>query len=359
MLLRDVRVYKNRSLTSLLNSLLVLNSCRFQGLVKSAPRILRLSHKLGLSGVSNSFIKHTFFKYFCGGENLSEVAPVMEDLQAAGIGCILDLAIEETGVAAKELVVMFCKSIDIACQGSDNFISLKLSAFDYSTTGIDALNTICSYAKKNNVKVMIDAEGSAIQPKIDEITSRLADLHNTESAVVWQTYQMYLKDSFPRLVKDLQRKHRHIGIKLVRGAYMASEPRGLVHDSIQDTHDNYDTSVQYCINELSKGQVIELMLATHNLDSIQKAIIAGSACTVGSSKNIKFGQLYGMKDDLTYGLASAGFSVYKYIPYGPVGTALPYLLRRAHENACVLETLAIDNKLYMTEIKKRFFFSNV
>jgi len=279
----------------------------------------------------------------------------MEELRAAGIGCILDLAIEENGVrAAKELVVMFCKSIDIACQGSDNFISLKLSAFDCSTTEISQLNTICSYAKKNNVKVMIDAEGSAIQPKIDEITSRLADVHNTESAVVWQTYQMYLKDSFPRLVKNLQRKHQHIGIKLVRGAYMASEPRGLIHDSIQDTHDNYDTSVKYCINQVSKGQAIELMLATHNKDSIQKAI----DCIAGSSKNIKFGQLYGMKDDLTYGLASAGFSVYKYIPYGPVGTALPYLLRRAHENTTVLETLAIDNKLYMSEIKKRFFFSN-
>lgn len=44
-----------------------------------------------------------------------------------------------------------------------------------------------------------------------------------------------------------------------------------------------------------------------------------------------------MRDNLTFPLAKAGYSVYKYAPYGPVKETVHYLGRRAVENSSILE----------------------
>lgn len=44
---------------------------------------------------------------------------------------------------------------------------------------------------------------------------------------------------------------------------------------------------------------------------------------------IEFAQLLGLADHLTVQLKRQGFTVYKYLPYGPTPTMVPYLIRRA------------------------------
>ena len=42
-----------------------------------------------------------------------------------------------------------------------------------------------------------------------------------------------------------------------------------------------------------------------------------------------------MSDNITFNLASEGFNVIKYLPYGPIKEVIPYLIRRADENTSV------------------------
>jgi proline dehydrogenase len=74
------------------------------------------------------------------------------------------------------------------------------------------------------------------------------------------------------------------------------------------------------------------------------------------SKNhphIWFSQLYGMADHISFNLASSGYQVVKYVPYGPVNEVIPYLIRRAEENTSIRGQTPRELSLIKKELKRR------
>ena len=99
---------------------------------------------------------------------------------------------------------------------------------------------------------------------------------------------------------------------------------------------------------------MSFVAATHN--EISSGRLAALMHEMGISPNhpnIFYSQLYGMGDNISYVLAKQGYNVSKYVPYGPVADAIPYLIRRAHENSSAAGQVSRELELIAKELKRR------
>ncbi|KAG6617764.1 Proline oxidase [Phytophthora cinnamomi] len=230
---------------------------------------------------------------------------------------------------------------------------------------IARLESLANDAAERGVKLMVDAEQTYMQPAIDHLTLNLQRKYNRDGAdVIYNTFQCYLKMSSDRIDIDLERARREkfrFAAKLVRGAYMVQERKRArdkgyadpIHDTIEDTHANYDAQVTKL---LRNNNLASFMVASHNEKSVVNTVqqmqdIGISRATGG----VYFGQLLGMCDHVSYTLGANAYKVFKYVPYGPIHEVLPYLIRRAQENSGLMSGAQLEMRMLRTEIKRRMF----
>ncbi|XP_058974552.1 proline dehydrogenase 1, mitochondrial-like isoform X2 [Musca domestica] len=237
---------------------------------------------------------------------------------------------------------------------------------------IRRLNTIVKTAAELDVRIMIDAEQTYFQPAISRITLEMMRKYNKEKAIVFNTYQCYLREAFREVNTDLEQAKRqdfYFGAKLVRGAYMEQERARAqalgypdpVNPSYEATTEMYHKTLTECLRRIKilkdngeDAKKIGIMVASHNEDTVRYAIEKMKEIGISpEDKVICFGQLLGMCDYITFPLGQAGYSAYKYIPYGPVQEVLPYLSRRAQENKGVLKKIQKEKRLLLAEIRRR------
>ncbi|XP_039233652.1 proline dehydrogenase 1, mitochondrial isoform X4 [Drosophila yakuba] len=237
---------------------------------------------------------------------------------------------------------------------------------------IRRLNTIVKAAADLDVRIMVDAEQTYFQPAISRITLEMMRKYNKDKAIVFNTYQCYLRETFREVNTDLEQAKRqnfYFGAKLVRGAYMDQErdrAKSLgypdpVNPTFEATTEMYHKTLSECLRRIKlmkdcddDARKIGIMVASHNEDTVRFAIQQMKEIGISpEDKVICFGQLLGMCDYITFPLGQAGYSAYKYIPYGPVEEVLPYLSRRAQENKGVLKKIKKEKRLLLSEIRRR------
>ncbi|XP_053617333.1 proline dehydrogenase 1, mitochondrial [Plodia interpunctella] len=232
------------------------------------------------------------------------------------------------------------------------------------------LNHIIQVANEKDVRIMIDAEQTYFQPAISRICLEMMRRYNKDKFLVFNTYQTYLKNTYNEIVTDLeqaQRQNFYWGAKCVRGAYIEQERARAAAMGYEDpTCENVDAttaSFHKCLKEiLSRAKTgpqqgrVGIMVASHNEDTVRYAIRLMQEHDIKpDDKVVCFGQLLGMCDHITFPLGQAGYSAYKYVPYGPVLEVLPYLSRRANENRGFLVKIKKEKGLILKEIFRRVF----
>ncbi|MFV0390229.1 MAG: proline dehydrogenase family protein [Pyrinomonadaceae bacterium] len=341
---------------------------------------------LGLGLPVSWLIKRTVFEQFCGGENIKECQPTIDKLAASGIGTILDYSIEGKALESEFDLVRDEIMRNLKRAKDDDDIPFAV----FKTTGIAPLGTlekvssnadlmkdsnkikwknaqrrvheICEYAASIDQSVFIDAEESWIQPAIDSLVTQMMEEFNKSRAIVFNTLQMYRTDRLEYLKashEEAKKAGYFYAVKLVRGAYMEKERERAeemgyespIQPDKASTDKDFDAATEYCLDNLD---TISFVAATHNETSVQRlAKLMDERNVPNNREGVYFSQLYGMSDNLSYILAAKGYNVTKYVPYGPVEDAIPYLIRRARENTSVMGHMSRELELIKKELVRR------
>jgi proline dehydrogenase len=361
----------------------------FPWFVQIGTRLTPFIMKTGLP--IHGLIRKTIFKQFVGGETLEETAEVGAVLGKYGVQAILDYGIEgkEGEDSFDHSTEEFIRVINYAAtQNNIPFMSVKVTGFarfgllqtldeaPRLRSGIhdheaetaewdrvrDRMYSICEAAAEKNIGVLVDAEESWIQDPVDRLTMEMMEIFNKEKVIVYNTIQLYRHDRlhFLKLSHQIARQQGFLlGVKLVRGAYMEKErsragDKGYaspIQASKTATDRDYNEAVTYCIGHLDQLSVI---VASHNEESnLLAARLMDDKGIPHNHSHVHFSQLYGMSDNITFNLAKEGFSVSKYLPFGPIRDVIPYLMRRAQENSSVSGQTGRELSLINKELRRR------
>ncbi|KAK2901774.1 proline dehydrogenase 1, mitochondrial [Channa argus] len=230
---------------------------------------------------------------------------------------------------------------------------------------LQRMDVLAKHALENGVRLMVDAEQTYFQPAISRLTIEMQRIYNRKKAVIFNTYQCYLKEAYDNVTMDVEVSRRegwHFAAKLVRGAYMYQERdrakeigyEDPINPDYESTNRMYHRCLDFVLDEIALHGNANVMVASHNEDTVKHTLSRMNELGLLPRENkVYFGQLLGMCDQISFPLGQAGFPVYKYVPYGPVNEVMPYLSRRAQENRGFMKGAQKERELLWKELKRR------
>lgn len=352
-------------------------------LVKIGTAVTNFALKVHLP--VEGLIRATVFDHFCGGTNEEDCLPVVDKMFTKGVTSVLDYSVEakedesefDNALNKTLKTIVFAKeraAIPFAVFKPTGFGRFELyqklgegKSLNETETAewnrvIERFEKVCKTAHEMDVALLIDAEESWMQDAADDLVAEMMRKYNKEKAIVYNTLQMYRWDRLEYLQKlhaQAKAEGFHIGMKVVRGAYMEKENRRAEEKGYQTpicpskkaTDENYDAAIQYMVDHID---TMAIFAGTHNEHSSYKLMQLMEE--KGIAKNdgkVFFGQLYGMSDNISFNLAANDYNVTKYLPFGPVRDVMPYLTRRAEENTSVAGQTTRELNLIGAERKRR------
>lgn len=330
-------------------------------------------------------IRSTVFDHFCGGVNEVDCLKVVDTMFTKGVSSVLDYSVEgkEEEAQFDKALEMTLKTIEFAREREAiPFAVFKPTGFGridlYEKIGtksqlseaeqnewnrvVARFDIACKTAFEKDVLLLIDAEESWMQDAADELIASMMQKYNQKKAIVFNTLQMYRWDRLDYLKKlheQAKTEGFHIGMKIVRGAYMEKENDKAAEKGVKSpicvskeaTDSNYDAAVLYMIENINE---MAIFAGTHNEESSYKLMqLMEEKGISANDKRIFFGQLLGMSDNISFNLAENGYNVAKYLPFGPVRDVMPYLIRRAQENTSVAGQTSRELTLIKKEKERR------
>jgi proline dehydrogenase len=295
--------------------------CRLERLCVLGRSLLWASEKQWVErAVAKNKLTRQVVQRFVAGDHLEDAVQAIKDLNAGGIGGILDLlgegVTDPAGAAgaAREYLDSIRR---IEETGIDTTVTVKPTqlglAFNKGAC-IDHLRRLAAEAEAIGTYVEIDIEQSEyVTDTIDVYKILQPDFPSLRLAI-----QAYLRRTPVDLEAMAPLKPR---IRLVKGAY--AEPDDIAFQKKAEIREQYRFLTDWLF-----GNGTDPGIATHEGELIDHAKNAAARTGAGPG-GFEIQMLYGIRRDLQELLVRQGFRVRIYVPFGSAW--YPYLMRRLAE----------------------------
>lgn len=341
---------------------------------------------------------------FVGGATLADAQRTAAALAEAGIATIVDYSVEDvadvrTELARKRALVAAAgglavpikptaiadgamlraladliheqKEPDAARLDGDLVLKLGREHQDAFADAVEGLYTLARDAESAGGALLLDAEGTQLQPGVDRLYLSVlerwakppqlvsyASKPRRRGPPLYNTYQCYLAGSEARLALDAafaKKLGAPFGAKLVRGAYATeAKAAGQLRASKAETDAAYDAAAASLLEAAARGDAVYAFLCTHNAASCATAVAAADALDLErGDERLKFAQILGLCDGLTRSLAAAGCAAHKLVLFGATRDLAPWIERRLAENADALGAPAAEAPQLWRELARR------
>jgi proline dehydrogenase len=262
-----------------------------------------------------------FARRFIAGDTVADAVRTARALEAQGLTVTLDYlgeSVHTTAAAATATQAYRGVIEEVAASGVERNLSVKLTQLGLAVdraTAVDNLRRIFETGGAHGFFVRVDMESSAYTDQTFDAFETLWRIGYRNGGIAIQAY-------LRRSAADVSRMNAlGASVRLVKGAYNERHDGAFKHKAEVDA-----AYVQLMKTLLEHG--VHPAIATHD-----PAIIAETirfAEEKGLSKDrYEFEMLYGIRRDLQNDLASLGYHVRVYVPFGDQW--FPYFMRRLGE----------------------------